>query len=629
VRLESFRIYNCFGFVDSGEIDLSTPANLTYFLGRNSSGKTSVLRAIAAFASARVPAQQINFENYEPPEGPIILRARFSVHASDNRRFSPVELADAVLKRINTSLQISRTPDGFSAAGPYQKSNRAAMSLLEMTQESYAELTEQILDVGQVWVEKYPDGSYRFLTEPDEYETSQRRQGKIDSQVTQLRNCIRQENTQYPRGLDSTSIENEFFAPFPAIYVFTDRFDLNENLPQSIGEEQLDAGQNAITEAFISLLGPETIRDLLRTNKRARIVDLTRELQSKVDALCARINDDSSRGAADDRFLQMYVERTAAVRIILEVDGRESYYEHLSDNTKFLVAYHIFQHDRERRNNRGAILLFDEPNKGFHPSAEGKVLRFLELLAERDNQVLLTTHSQHMIDLDRLIAVRIMRRNEDNRTLRVDNRLYGNASSASTDTLALQPITDAVGLHYADQLVTRDKVVVTEGYTDMLYLRAFARLLNCDKPNIAPVTGDSKIQTLISFLISQGLSFKVEIDSPRSKAKIRETVPIPEASFFVISEHIGMETDRPSGIEDLFSRDDFKMLLQSCGHLVNDEHLSNVANSEYARSTKIKPLVAHEVYEFADLDKTSFSQETLQNFNALLAFCENDRWFRA
>lgn len=194
MRLESFRIYNCFGFVDSGEIDLSTPANLTYFLGRNSSGKTSVLRAIAAFASARVPAQQINFENYEPPEGPIILRARFSVHASDNRRFSPVELADTVLKRINTSLQISRTPDGFSAAGPYQKSNRAAMSLLEMTQESYAELTEQILDVGQVWVEKYPDGSYRFLTEPDEYENSQRRQGKINSQVTQLGNCIRQEH---------------------------------------------------------------------------------------------------------------------------------------------------------------------------------------------------------------------------------------------------------------------------------------------------------------------------------------------------------------------------------------------------------------------------------------------------
>jgi len=47
MRLLSFRIRNCFGFVDFGSIDLDVPGNLVYFLGRNSSGKTSVLRAIS------------------------------------------------------------------------------------------------------------------------------------------------------------------------------------------------------------------------------------------------------------------------------------------------------------------------------------------------------------------------------------------------------------------------------------------------------------------------------------------------------------------------------------------------------------------------------------------------------
>jgi AAA ATPase domain len=631
MRLESFRIYNCFGFVDSGEIDLSAPGNLIYFLGRNSSGKTSVLRAIASFVQGRVPAQQVNFENYEPPEGPVLLRARFSVHASDEQRLSAGDVADAVRKRINTTaLRIGRSSDGFSIQDrSYVASSRAAIELLEQTLETYQELAEQILESGQVWVEKYPDGSYRFFTELDDYENVQQRQSSIDPRINQLTNVTRRENTRYPTGLDFASIESMFFAHFPTIYIFTDRFKLDENLPRSIAEGQLSGDENAITEAFISLLGPETLRDLLRTHKRARINDLTRELQGKVDALCARINEDSAKDAADDHFLQMYVERTAAVRIIIEVDGRESYYEHLSDNTKFLVAYHIFQSDRERRNYQGAILLFDEPNKGFHPSAEGKVLRFLELLGERGNQVLLTTHSQHMIDLDRLTAVRIMRRNRDNDTLRVDNRLYGNASSASTDTLALQPITDALGLHYADQLVTRDKVIVTEGYTDMLYLRLFARLLGRDEPNIAPVTGEGKVLTLISFLISQGLSFKVEIDSPRSKSEIQQAVPIPDASLFVVSEHLGVRINRPSGIEDLFSRDDFESLLQRCGHVVNDQHLSNVVNSEYARATGIKTIIAHEAYESTDLDRSSFSRETLQNFTVLLDFCENECWFRA
>jgi hypothetical protein len=54
LRLESFRIRDCFGFADSGEIILGAPGNLVYFLGRNSSAKTSVLRSICHFEYAEV-----------------------------------------------------------------------------------------------------------------------------------------------------------------------------------------------------------------------------------------------------------------------------------------------------------------------------------------------------------------------------------------------------------------------------------------------------------------------------------------------------------------------------------------------------------------------------------------------
>lgn len=85
MRLESLRIRNCFGFVDSGMIQLSEPGNLVYLLGRNSSGKTSVLRAISYLEHGRVPHEQPNFANYEATEGLPHLYARFSVDPSAGR----------------------------------------------------------------------------------------------------------------------------------------------------------------------------------------------------------------------------------------------------------------------------------------------------------------------------------------------------------------------------------------------------------------------------------------------------------------------------------------------------------------------------------------------------------------
>lgn len=236
-------------------------------------------------------------------------------------------------------------------------------------------------------------------------------------------------------------IEGQLFKQFPEIFLFTNRFSLDDDLPRSIREGQLGERQNDLTEAFMDLLGQQTLESFLRASGRRRLDALRNELQSKLDHLCARINEDTSNGDTDE-LVRIFMDRQDDVRVILDVGEGETYYEHLSDNTKFLVAYHIFQADRENKNSLSSVLLFDEPNMGFHPSAEGKMLRFLETLAERGNQVVVTTHSQYMIDLERLSAIRLMGRDED-KTLRVSNGIYKPASPGG-DILALQPITEAI-----------------------------------------------------------------------------------------------------------------------------------------------------------------------------------------
>lgn len=626
MRLESFRVFGCFGFRDSGEIELDTPSNLVYFLGRNSSGKTSVLRALCYFEYREVPSEHPNFANYEAYESEPLLRAKFSYDTSTGWKLSTELLATGVLQVANgPQLTLRKDENGFSAE-PQTVSAQRAVTLMDQVYDEYSGLIEAIEDAGQVWIEKLGDGSYRFLPKADDYTDFEHRQGVITTLVGQLRNAFQQDGWRYPQQLDFNYIEGLLFKQFPEIYFFTRRFSLNEDLPRSIRSQNLDSEQNSVTESFMDLLDKTTLRALLNATGRGRIEELKDRLQAKLDALCARINEGASADATDG-FLRIFVDRQDDVRVILEVDGKESYYEHLSDNTKFLVAYHIFQEERERKGSLPSILLFDEPNEGFHPSAEGKLLRFLESLAAKGNQVLVSTHSQYMIDLDHLSTVRIMVRDEDD-ALRVENRLYG-SSGASRDTLALQPVTDAIGLQYADQLVVRDKVVVTEGYTELLYLRYFSRLLGYEEPNLAPVTGDGKIHTFIPFLISQGIFFKVILDQRKIRTAIRKAIPVPNDLFFILSEHLGMKASDPIGVEDLISRNDFKMLLDRCGHTVNDKHLNNVSNSEYAKSARVKSLIARDAYESTDLSKLDFSGETIGNFKVALDFCENDCWFKA
>lgn len=628
MRLESFRIRNCFGFVDSGEIYLGEPGNLVYFLGRNSSGKTSVLRAVSCLEYGQVPAEHPRFENYEPSEKLSFIRGKFSVNPSDDRSLSVAHVVNEVMQQFaSTPVRVRQEEDGSFVGRNATGSTVATVALLNHVIEVYSDLLQRILEGGGVLVAKLGGGSYQFHVDGDSGGWTRRRDS-LNEHTTAVRNAFTREGVPFPAALSVNFIEGLLFKQFPEIFFFTDRFSLGDDLPSSIRENHLSAGQNALTGAFISLLGESTVRALLRANGLARIESLTADLQGKLDALCEKINDDASLGSADASFVRIYVDRANDVRIVLRVDGKESRYHQISDATKFLIAYHIFQEDRNRKNALNSVLLFDEPNQGFHPSAETKILRFLESLAEMENQVLVATHSQYLIDLDRLTAVRVMTRAEDE-TLFVDNSLYG-ASGANRDTLALQPVTDAIGLHYADQLVTRDKVVATEGYTELLYLRLFARLLGHDSPNLAPVTGEGKMLTFIPFLISQGISFKVVLDSSRTKENIREAVPVSNDSFFIVRKHLGPGAGRTVGIEDLFSKDDFKMLLDRCsGHTINDRHLSNVTNSEYAKSAGAKALVAREAYESNDLDRTNFSEETTENFEALLTFCENDDWYRA
>ena len=498
-------------------------------------------------------------------------------------------------------------------------------TLVDRIKDLYEGLIDHIQSQGSVRVEKTGDGAFRFLLSATDHDSYYQRQNDLATQLGSLlgsNRIISDGNQNYRVNLNPNMIEGFLFLQFPGIYLFDEQYALNQGLPDRITRDLLDEEQNSVEKAFISYLGADTIEQLLGSNDPDERDDLLNQLQERVNDLCDTVNSYKSAILKNKDLIEITLHENFGLQITVKTDGKKSFYRQISENTKFLLAYHLHQ---RAENIGGDILLFDEPDGGFHSTAQAFVLNFLRSLTEQGNTVVLSTHSEYMIDPDLLAGVRIMSIDEAGR-LTVCNK-FTQATRGRGDYLALQPILDAIGLRYGNLINIRDKVVITEGITDMLYLRAFKKLLNYGGAlDIAPARGDSHILSLIPLFVSQGISFKVIIDTGRVTATLRDDYEIGEKYLYEIpvpKEY--RDKMNGSGIEDLFSKQDFRKLLDHA-EIPIDEQFEHVSNSFYVRGKPAKSILAHLLYEKGETIGIEFNEETLNKFTEVLDFCAEDRW---
>lgn len=614
IELKSFQVKNCFGFGDSGEVNLDNPHNMLYILGRNSSGKTSLLTAIKYFEHGLTPQDYPNYVNFRPTQERTRMIAKFSLGREDLS-------AEDVLRRMRKKFE-GTVPESIMEA------DERLSRLFAETEALYKQFVADVVQQGHVHVEKLGHGAYRFLTSlEDDGDYVARRKTIIDLlnpmfEAPRQYVDITRSNT-FPIDLDVDVIEGFLFLQFPRIFLFEEYYSLSASLPKRITHELLQGDKNAVQEAFISYLKPDTIKQLLNSQDPEERESILHQLQVKVDSLCGKVNRHGNTVSGNQDLISIRLHENFGLQITVKTDGKNSFYDQISDSTKLLLAYHVHHESSPIRDD---ILLFDEPNTGFHPTAQEFVLNFLRSLADEGNTVVLSTHSEYMIDPDLLSGVRIMTTDEDRR-LTVRNK-FTQATKGRGDYLALQPILDAIGLRYGNLISVRDRVIITEGITDMLYLRAFKKLLHQDgRLDLAPARGDSHILSLIPLFIAQGISLKVVVDSGPVTKTIREAYEIGEEYLYEIpipKEYEGKMEG--SGIEDLFSKHDFKTLLGHVG-LPVEEEFDHVSNSFYVRGKPAKGLLAHLLYEKAETLDIEFDQSTRSNFAAVLRFCANDKWW--
>lgn len=222
----------------------------------------------------------------------------------------------------------------------------------------------------------------------------------------------------------------------------------------------------------------------------------------------------------------------------------------------FIVWFSKIQSD----GNKNFILLLDEPGLNLHASAQADLLRYIEDLA-KEYQVIYTTHSPFMIDSNHLERVRTV----------YDSDAGSIVSDAiqEKDPDTLFPLQAALGYDIAQNLFISKNNLLVEGPADLLYLSILSSILESenreglkDSITIVPIGGMDKVASFISLLRGNKLNIVCLLDSfsdQQGKQRIDDLIKIKiikDRNVRYFDEFVST-TNGKADIEDLFEKSEY------------------------------------------------------------------------
>lgn len=211
------------------------------------------------------------------------------------------------------------------------------------------------------------------------------------------------------------------------------------------------------------------------------------------------------------------------------------------------------------------ILLLDEPGLSLHASAQSDLLRFIDEKLAPEYQVIYTTHSPFMIDSLKLNEVRTV---YDTQNPKVGSVVSDAVEEKDSDTLF--PLQAALGYTIAQNLYVSPNNLLVEGISDLVYLNHFSSALKAlgreglsDDVTIVPVGGADKIATFISLMRGNELSPVCLLDTFTDQSAETRLKKMVEQKIIadkkIIYYHSVLEQSF-ADIEDMFTKDEYVIL---------------------------------------------------------------------
>lgn len=231
---------------------------------------------------------------------------------------------------------------------------------------------------------------------------------------------------------------------------------------------------------------------------------------------------------------------------------------------------------------KNVVYLFDEPGTSLHVNAQRELLKLFNHLADQGNQVVYTTHSPYMLDLESngVHRIRAVVKSSEGFThiykTAYDARI---APESQQDTLA--PIVNALGMNLNDTFgPAKDKInVVTEGMSDYIYLSMMAKVLDVDTDRYAilPSVGASNCVNICSILHGWGCRYIALFDYDRAGVESGGEVMRNDFMFELNKQYCYLKEisqddlrektykTEPYMIEDLVTQGEIERFCTECG----------------------------------------------------------------
>ena len=251
-----------------------------------------------------------------------------------------------------------------------------------------------------------------------------------------------------------------------------------------------------------------------------------------------------------------------SVKDDLENDGTSvTSFSERSDGLKWYLSMFI-KLNSSKQKYKYSLILLDEPGNSLHVLAQKKLL---ELLMKTQNfQIIYTTHSPYMIDIEHLENIRLITKDKFTNIINGINNSKKKGKKSFKETIT--PILEAIGLslnyNFGPSPVKENLVV--EGISDYFYIKTMLRFFKVPDdniPNIIPCVGATNESNIVSILIGWGYEFKCLLDNDKegndTMTQLKKHLDSCDKKIFLVSENYG------DTIESLLSVDVKKSI--DCG----------------------------------------------------------------
>ncbi|MBL8013840.1 MAG: AAA family ATPase [Candidatus Omnitrophica bacterium] len=450
MRLKSFRILRYKSIVDSTECALAP--DFTVFIGKNESGKTAVLEALRDFDAEHkgLSSQAVSISGaHANPE--LELTFQISIETIDAAlKESGFSIPDDVKRTfLSNGMKIRKTYEGqyqIMESGLETLGDESAPSGPIMPESEFDRITARKQRLSEI-LDVYPVPEIKFGHDLQALQDS----------ITELRRLVKSrlnfinDEAQKIEAVEilhtiTNSLGQKVVKPvtprdkfIEAIVKQMPRFiyfsDFKDILPFEISIDALKSNQTVCDFANIARLD---LDDVMATQDIQRRINLFSRASATISGLFFE------HWVQDRIELIARPEGSKILFGVKEQSGTDFFkMEQRSRGFQWFLSFYLRVN---RYQNENVVLLIDEPGMNLHPVAQKNILTVMEKRSSSSMQILFSTHSPALIDIQHLERIRCIVKNKES-----GSKITGKITDA-VDNETLMPLATAMGVNSPEKL---------------------------------------------------------------------------------------------------------------------------------------------------------------------------------